>query len=132
MCTEAPLQWRASALHRFASYLQALFCEVLAIPVNLGRLGNALAIWLGVQPADLFLYIFLPPMLLDEAVRIEYFIFKKVVQQTCRSAATYCSCNTVAWAASSSILHGPLVRHMIPRQARIGGTCIAAAQLSAR
>ena len=62
-------------------------CEVLAIPVNLGRLGNALAIWLGVQPADLFLYIFLPPMLLDEAVRIEYFIFKKVVQQTCRSCS---------------------------------------------
>ena len=50
----------------------------LAIPFNLGPVRNALALWLGIEPADLFLYIFLPPMLLDAAVRMDYFLFKKV------------------------------------------------------
>ena len=54
-------------------------CQGLAMPFNLGPVRNALAIWLGIEPADLFLYIFLPPMLLDAAVRIDYFLFKKVI-----------------------------------------------------
>lgn len=41
-------------------------------------MGNGIAIWLGIEPADLFLYIFLPPMLVDAAVRIDFFIFRKV------------------------------------------------------
>jgi hypothetical protein len=45
---------------------------------NLGPLSNAFAIWLSISPADLFLYIFLPPLLLDSAVRMEWFIFQKV------------------------------------------------------
>jgi hypothetical protein len=44
----------------------------------LGPLSNAFAIWLSISPADLFLYIFLPPLLLDSAVRMEWFIFQKV------------------------------------------------------
>ena len=47
-------------------------------PANLGRLGNAAAIWLGIQPWELFFYIFLPPLLLDAAVRTDWFMFKKV------------------------------------------------------
>lgn len=58
--------------------LAGALCQVLAFPVNLGRFGNSLALWLGIEPADIFLYVFLPPMLLDSAVRIEFFIFKKV------------------------------------------------------
>lgn len=50
----------------------------LAATFNLGPIRNALALWLGIEPADLFLYIFLPPMLLDAAVRIDYFLLKKV------------------------------------------------------
>ena len=100
--------------------------------MNLGRLGNALAIWLGVQPADLFLYIFLPPMLLDEAVRIEYFIFKKVVQPTCRSCSDlllmqHCGSGSVKQHTSMGLLEG--LRYL--GQSRSGGTCIAAAQVSA-
>jgi hypothetical protein len=53
-------------------------CQVVAFPINLGRFGNGISLWLGIEPADIFLYVFLPPMLLDAAVRIEYFIFKKV------------------------------------------------------
>lgn len=53
-------------------------CQALALPVNLGRFGNSLAIWLGIRPAELFLYIFLPPMLLDAAMRIDFFLFRKV------------------------------------------------------
>eukprot|EP00884_Botryococcus_braunii_P005640 jgi/Botrbrau1/15077/Bobra.0286s0006.2 len=50
----------------------------LSIAFNLGHFSNGIAIWLGIQPADLFLYIFLPPLLLDSAVRIDAYIFKKV------------------------------------------------------
>ncbi|KAL3155128.1 Son of sevenless 1, variant 2 [Trebouxia sp. C0009 RCD-2024] len=53
--------------------------QALALPFKTGPLGNGIAIWLGIQPADLFLYIFLPPMLVDAAVRIDYFIFRKML-----------------------------------------------------
>lgn len=46
--------------------------------VNIPYLSNAIAHWLGMTPADLFLYIFLPPLLLDSSVRTDYFVFKKV------------------------------------------------------
>jgi hypothetical protein len=45
---------------------------------GLGRLGNSIAWWLSIQPYELFLYVFLPPLLLDAAVRIDFFLFKKV------------------------------------------------------
>ncbi len=50
-------------------------------PTNggLGRLGNSIAWWLGIEPYELFLYVFLPPLLLDAAVRIDFFLFKKVL-----------------------------------------------------
>ncbi len=35
------------------------------------------ALWLGVEPPDLLLYVFLPPILLDSAARIDFFVFKK-------------------------------------------------------
>ena len=64
------------------SFLQNLSaggaCQALAFPVNLGPFGNSIAIWLGIRPADLFLYIFLPPMLLDASMRIDFFLFRKV------------------------------------------------------
>jgi NhaP-type Na+/H+ or K+/H+ antiporter len=53
----------------------------LAWPVNLGALGNSLAIWLGMSPWQLFFYAFLPPLLLDAAVRIDWFMFRKVAVQ---------------------------------------------------
>jgi hypothetical protein len=50
----------------------------IAWPANLGALGNSLAIWLGISPWQLFFYVFLPPLLLDAAVRIDWYLFKKV------------------------------------------------------
>lgn len=50
---------------------------VIAWPFNLGALGNSIAIWLGINPWQLFFYVFLPPLLLDAAVRIDWFLFKK-------------------------------------------------------
>jgi hypothetical protein len=47
-------------------------------PFDLGRLGNAIAWWLGQEPYELFFYVFLPPLLFDSAVRIDYFIFLRV------------------------------------------------------
>ena len=52
-------------------------CQAISFPVNLRQFGNALALFLGVEPADIFLYVFLPPLLFDASVRIDYFVFKK-------------------------------------------------------
>ncbi|KAK9835845.1 hypothetical protein WJX74_009233 [Apatococcus lobatus] len=71
-------------------------CQGLAVPFNLGPVRNALALWLGIEPADLFLYIFLPPMLLDAAVRIDYFLLKKVLPQVLAFAFLLVSASTVA------------------------------------
>ena len=49
----------------------------IMFPLNLGRFGNSIAIWLGIEPYELFFYIFLPPLLFDAAVRIDFFMFKK-------------------------------------------------------
>ena len=48
---------------------------------GLGRLGNSIAWWLGIRPYELFLYVFLPPLLLDAAVRIDWFLFKRVLHR---------------------------------------------------
>ena len=45
------------------------------------RLGNAFTLWLGMTPPELFLYAFLPPLLLDAALSIDYFLFNKVKPQ---------------------------------------------------
>lgn len=47
-------------------------------PFNLREIGNGVALWLGIQPYELFFYIFLPPLLLDAALKIDWYIFKKV------------------------------------------------------
>lgn len=45
--------------------------------MNLYRLGNAISLWLGIQPPDLFFYAFLPPLLVDAALRLDWFVFTK-------------------------------------------------------
>jgi hypothetical protein len=57
---------RAGAAFQVASY----YC-------NIGHFSNSLTIWLGMHPSTIFLQIFLPPLLLDSAVRVDFFIFKK-------------------------------------------------------
>ena len=52
--------------------------EAFAFYYNLQHVSNAVALWLGMRPADIFVYVFLPPFLLDLSVRIDYFMFKKV------------------------------------------------------
>ena len=52
--------------------------QVAAFQYNLGHLGNALSLWLGITPADVFLYVFLPPLLMYDAARIDYFLLRKV------------------------------------------------------
>ena len=61
----------------------------------LGRLGNSIAWWLGIEPYELFLYVFLPPLLLDAAVRIDFFLFKRVRLQA--SAASWISKHSLSW-----------------------------------
>ena len=51
---------------------------VLNYYVNLLELGNAIAIWLSFRPGDLFLYAFLPPLIVDSALNVEIYMFKKV------------------------------------------------------
>lgn len=47
-------------------------------PFNLREIGNGVALWLGIEPYELFFYIFLPPLLLDAALKIDWYVFKKV------------------------------------------------------
>ena len=44
---------------------------------NLLELGNAVAIWLNINPPELFLYAFLPPLIVEQAIRIDFYLFKK-------------------------------------------------------
>ncbi len=52
-----------------------------AYPFNLRELGNSVSIWLGIEPYELFFYIFLPPLLLDAALKIDWYMFKKVTRR---------------------------------------------------
>lgn len=52
--------------------------QLLNTACNMGPLSNGTSLWLGIEPADIFLYVFLPPLLLDSTVRTDYFTFKKV------------------------------------------------------
>lgn len=49
-----------------------------AYPFNLKEVGNGLSLWLGIEPYELFFYVFLPPLLLDAALKIDWYVFKKV------------------------------------------------------
>lgn len=51
---------------------------ILNYEVNLYRLGNAISLWLGIQPPDLFFYTFLPPLLVDAALRLDWYRFSKL------------------------------------------------------
>ncbi|KDD76916.1 hypothetical protein H632_c68p2, partial [Helicosporidium sp. ATCC 50920] len=46
--------------------------------VNMYHLSNAITVWLNIQPPDLFFYAFLPPLLVDSAIRIDSFVFRKL------------------------------------------------------
>lgn len=79
----------------------------IAWPVNLGALGNSLAIWLGISPWQLFFYVFLPPLLLDAAVRIDWYLFKKVrvlcrVQLAAAGDSCCCACSRSSADAAGS------------------------------
>ncbi len=54
------------------------FYEAFAYAYDLGHVSNAASLWLGMRPADIFVYVFLPPFLLDAAVRADFFMLKKV------------------------------------------------------
>eukprot|EP00955_Chlamydomonas_euryale_P047109 353590-Chlamydomonas_euryale.AAC.4 len=41
--------------------------------------SNASSLWLGMRPADIFVYIFLPPFLLDVSVRIDFYVLKRML-----------------------------------------------------
>ncbi len=53
-------------------------------PFNLREIGNGVALWLGIEPYELFFYIFLPPLLLDAALKIDWYVFKKVSATSAR------------------------------------------------
>lgn len=45
--------------------------------------SNSVALWLNMSPADVFVYAFFPPLLLDSAVRMDFFMLRKV-RSSCR------------------------------------------------
>ena len=44
---------------------------------NLLQISNAISIWLDIQPADLFFYAFIPPLVVEETLRIDLFLLRK-------------------------------------------------------
>lgn len=64
--------------------------ELIAYRWNLGHLGNSISLWLGIRPADVFLYVFLPPLLFFDSANLDYFVLKKV--HNGRVIATVLSC----------------------------------------
>jgi hypothetical protein len=75
--------------------------EGFAYHFNLRQLSNASAMWMGMNPPDIFLYIFLPPLLLDSASRIEFFMFRKVL-------ASFYDADLVAFRATTLAFDPPL------------------------
>lgn len=45
---------------------------------NLLHISNAISLWLSIQPADLFLYAFLPPLLVETSIRLDFFNLSKI------------------------------------------------------
>jgi hypothetical protein len=58
-----------------------MLLELLVFYVNTYQLGNSFSLWLGIQPADTFLYVFLPALLLESSCRLDFFLFKKFIVQ---------------------------------------------------
>ncbi len=58
-------------------------------PFNLKEIGNGTAIWLGIEPYELFFYIFLPPLLLDAALKIDFYVFKKARGPSARAVGPW-------------------------------------------
>jgi NhaP-type Na+/H+ or K+/H+ antiporter len=46
--------------------------------VNLRHLSSGVALWLAITPADLFFYAFLPPLLVEQALRVDFFMFRRL------------------------------------------------------
>lgn len=51
---------------------------VLNTQWNMREFSNSISLWMGLSPAQTFFTVFLPPLLLDSAARVDYFMFKKV------------------------------------------------------
>lgn len=52
--------------------------HTIAYQFNLGRIGNSISLWIGLD-GKAFFYVFLPPLLLDSALRIDFYMFRKVL-----------------------------------------------------
>lgn len=78
----------------------------------MGPLSNGTTLWLGIEPADIFLYVFLPPLLLDSTVRTDYFTFKKVISPIVSSRSwsqkIRCTVDLTMWRA-----HGSATRQFV-------------------
>lgn len=69
--------------------------QATLIPANWAPyLSNGIAWWLRVEPYELFFYIFLPPLLLDAALRIDTFRLRKVWMQVMVLAYVIVVCAT--------------------------------------
>ena len=55
---------------------------LLVFYTNLGHIGNAFTLFLGIEPPELLLYGFLPPLLLATALSLDWFVFIRIVNRT--------------------------------------------------
>ena len=70
-------QHHGLVLHAAAAARFAATCHTCHCPAVSARFGNSISLWLGMEPAEVFFYVFLPPLLLDSSLRVDFFLFKK-------------------------------------------------------
>ncbi len=91
----------------------------ILFPWNLGRLGNSVSLWLNIEPYELFFYVFLPPLLLDAAVKLDFFLFKKVQLHHTNHLTHHCTASSWQVTTFSWLFAGGSALHC----ARISGGC---------
>ena len=76
----------SSCLHATISLVCMLPTLLPTFVTPIRAYSNASALWLGMRPADIFVFVFLPPFLYDLSSRIDFYMLKKV--SVCRHAST--------------------------------------------
>lgn len=86
-----------------------MLLEFLVFYVNTYQLGNSFSLWLGIQPADTFLYVFLPALLLESSCRLDFFLFKKFIVQVPRPILPTCPLDSSALVLPANPVLMPLL-----------------------
>ena len=72
-----PTPWPTTPAPHSRPPLPPIPLQAASFAANMGSFSNSMTLWLGIRPADIFLAVFLPPLLLYSAVTLDLFVFRK-------------------------------------------------------